>query len=79
MCLVLCCIFPVNLTINLLNHVNYVGRRNKFFTTNTISFHPINQKIIAFRSTDINIVFSDILHENKGSIIGEGIRSIKPT
>jgi len=55
------------------------GDEINFSTTNAIFFHPIKPKIIAFRSTDMNIVFSDILHENKGIIIGEEIWSIKPT
>ena len=39
----------------------------------------IKTTVFAFQSTDINIVSSDIRHENKQSLIGEEIRSIKGT
>jgi len=50
-----------------------------FSLTNAISFYTVKPQIIAFRSTDINIVFSDIRHENKQSFIGEEIWVYKPT
>jgi hypothetical protein len=53
------------------------GAEILFSSTNTISFHPVKAQIIAFRSTDINIVFSDIRHENKESLFGEEIRSTR--
>jgi len=52
------------------------GAETTFSPTNAISFYPGKATIIAFRSTDINTVFSDIRHENKQSFIGEEIRSI---
>jgi len=51
----------------------------KIFSTNTISFFPVNKEINFFRRTDKNKDFIDIRHENKQSFIGEEIRLIKPT
>ena len=48
-----------------------------FSSTNAISFYQLKPQIISFRSTDINIVLSDIRHENKESLIGEEIRSTR--
>jgi predicted transcriptional regulator len=50
-----------------------------FFLTNTKHIYPVGAKIIAFRSTVTNIVFSDNRYENKDSFVGEEIRSIKTT
>ena len=46
-----------------------------YSSTNAISFYPVKAQVISFPSTDINIVFSDIQHENKENLIGEEIRS----
>ena len=51
------------------------GAEILFSSTNAISFYPVKAQIIAFRSTGINIVFSDIRHENKESFLGEEIRT----
>ena len=50
-----------------------------FSSTNAITFYQLKPQIYAFRSTDINIVFSDIRRENKRSFIGEEFRSMKAT
>jgi hypothetical protein len=50
-----------------------------FLQTNAISFYPAMSQIIAFRSTEINILLSDIPHENKQSLTGEEIWSINRT
>ena len=42
-------------------------------------FCPTLRQTITFRYSDINIVFSDIPHEIKRSLIGEESRSINPT
>ena len=42
-----------------------------FSSTKAITFYPVKAQIIAFRATNINIVFSDIQHKNKESLIGE--------
>jgi len=44
-----------------------------FSLTNPISFYPVKPRIFYFRSTDKNIVSSDIRHENKQSFIHEEI------
>jgi len=50
---------------------NLCREQKQFFSsTNAISFFPLKPQIIAFRSTDINFVFSDIRHENKQSLFG---------
>ena len=56
-----------------------LGEATNISSRNAFSFYTVQPQIIAFRSTDINIVFSDIRHENKQSFIGGEIRSIKPT
>jgi len=48
-------------------------------STKAIPFYTVKPQIIAFRSTDININFSDIRHENLQSFFGEEIWVIKPT
>jgi len=49
----------------------------KIFLNKRHFFYPVKAQIIAFRSTDINLVFSDIRHENKESLTGEEIRSTR--
>jgi len=71
--LCLCCTFPVNVLLK------YIGNRNKYFLNQRYLFYPVKPQIIAFRSTDVNILFSDIRHENRQTFIGEEIMSIKPT
>ena len=43
----------------------------KIFLNKRHFFYPVKAQIIAFRATNINIVFSDIQHKNKESLIGE--------
>jgi len=40
-----------------------------FFLNKRHLFYQLKPQIFAFRSTDINIVFSDIRHENKVSLV----------
>jgi len=57
----------------------YVWSGNNFFFLNErISICPVKPHIIVLRSTDINIVFSDIRHESKQSLIREEFRSVEP-
>ena len=51
----------------------YVGRRNNFCSsTNALSLFPLNPQIIAFRSTNVNFVFSGIRHKNKQGFFSVG-------
>jgi hypothetical protein len=49
---------------------NLCRERKQFFVPQkTLSLFPLKPQIFAFRSTDINFVFSDIRHENKQSLL----------
>jgi hypothetical protein len=71
---VLCFIFPVHMF-----QIYVWGTERDLFVRKSISLCPLKPHIIALRSEDLKVSFSDTRHNNKQILICEEFRSIIST